>query len=186
MADADAEQKAWHAELNKLEETLRHAIMQRAKPCMSDQHTLKLAFRAFDFTEEGHGTDTGFVSYSEFCKAMERFGLYASVPVRGLFDRYNADGAEDLSYAVFSDGLYGDEKPWPPPPKRHPEDCKTDQKEWLRDGPTNSWDTSVETLSPNKRPVRVLSIANEKHRTAAAPKWEGESTSWGTTYTRKS
>jgi hypothetical protein len=69
----EAELRAWQTELNTLEEKLKTAIAIRAKPCMSEQHTLKLAFRAMDFDEKGFGVETGCVSYSEFCKALERF-----------------------------------------------------------------------------------------------------------------
>ena len=215
----DAEAKAWQAELNKTEQLLLEAIAIRAKPCMSPAHTLKLAFRAVDFDERGYGVETGGVNYTEFCNALERFGFYPSQAVRGLFDRYNAEDADDLNYAAFSDGLYGEHKPWPPPAKRPAEECQTASQERLREAPTNNWSTSTGGLSPQARPgapraprsrllpgdllslppiaatnvascseshaeslllvsrfgcpaVRVLSLANEKHRLQAAPKWE--------------
>jgi hypothetical protein len=95
-----------------------------------------------------------------------------------LFDRYNSDGAEELSYATFSDGLYGDQKPWPPPPKSDPDAWKTDTKEWQRETPSNNWQTSSAELSPNARPVRVLSLGNERHREQAAGKWEQDEEKW--------
>ena len=49
--------------------------------------------------------------------------------------------------------------------------CKTEMKEWLREAPTNNWATSQADLVPHTSPVRVLSIANEKHREVAAPRW---------------
>ena len=170
MEEADA--RSWHGELNAAEEKLRMAIAIRAKPCMSDQHTLKLAFRAMDFDEKGYGVETGCVTYTEFCLALERFGFYPSAVLRGLFDRYNPDGSDDLNYATFSTGLYTDEKPWPPPAKKAAKECEIMGKERLREAPTNNWATSTGELSPNARPVRVLSLANEKHRGQALPQWE--------------
>ena len=107
-----------------------------------------------------------------------RYGLYASQTLRGLFDRYNSDGTEELSYATFSDGLYGDQKPWPPPPKSDPDVWKTDMENRLRDTPSNNWQTSSAELSPNARPVRVMSLANEKHREQKAGMWVQDEDKW--------
>lgn len=174
-----AEEVAWAAELDNLEDVLKKAIAQRVKPCNSDKHTLKLAFQSVDFDEMGKPADSGSVSYHEFVAALERFGLYASQAVYGLFDRYNVDGGENLNYAAFSEGLYGTKKPFPPPPRRGAGEAtrpRPGSAELLRDAPPNRWANSAETGSPNRRPVRVLSLANPKHRSQAAPKWKQVST----------
>jgi hypothetical protein len=91
--------------------------------------------------------------------------------VRGLFDRYNPDGQADVSYAVFSQGLYGEDNPFPPPPKRSPEECVTAGKPIMRESPANNWENSSGELVPHTSPTRMLSLANEKHRTQKPAKW---------------
>lgn len=173
----DAEVRAWVKDLNKLEDILRDAVASRCRATESFPHKLKLAFKAVDFDERGFGVETGCVSYSEFVRALERFGFYATgreaIALRGLFDRYNPDFAPDVNYAAFISGLYADEKPWPPPPKRDPAECKTEAKEQLRESPANRWANSSDELVPHERPQRVLSLANEAHRTQIAPTWTG-------------
>ena len=184
MAD-EAEQRAWQQVLNKEEEILRTAIENRCRATESFPHKLKLAFKAVDFDENGHGVETGTVSYTEFCKALERFGLYASVNVRGLFDRYNPEGADDISYIKFIECLYSeDEKPWPPPPKRTPDECKTEAKEMLREAPANNWANSSGELHAHETPTRVLSLANENHRTAKPLSWQGSPEATHMTWSR--
>ena len=162
----------WHGELNALEEVLKKAIAQRAKPCMSDKHTLKLAFQAVDFDEFGKPADSGSVSYPEFCAALERFGLYASQSVRGLYDRYNPGNEEALCYRDFMDGLYTAEKSWPPPSRRDAAEWHVLSGEQQRESPANRWANSTASLSPQQRPVRVMSIANDKHRFMKPLEWE--------------
>ena len=174
----DNELRKWNSELNKLERKLLDAIESRCRATESFQHKLKLAFKAVDFDEKGFGVETGSVSYTEFARALERFGFYPTgneaIALRGLFERYNPDPTcPDLSYMTFIAGLYGDEKPWPPPPMRQVWECQTEQKEMLREAPTNNWANSTDELVPHDRPVRTLSLANEAHRMAKPPKWEG-------------
>jgi hypothetical protein len=64
----------------------------------------------------------GEISFQEFSMAMERFGLTVQPPgsrggggvnpidLRGLFDRYNRDQSESMSYLEFADGLFADER----------------------------------------------------------------------------
>ena len=166
------EEEAWNAELNDLEDKLKKAIEQRVKPCSSAMHTLKLAFKAVDFDELGHPADTGSVSYGEFCLALERFGLYASQGVRGLYDRYQADReAEALDYLEFAKGLYGSDKPWPPPAKREVSMFRSASTERLREAPANRWGNSTAELSPDRRPVRAVSLANPKWRDQPPKQW---------------
>jgi len=79
---------------------------------VNEEKALKNAFKQFDTDGSGE------VSFSEFALAMERFGLAVKKPgtrgaggvppevLRGLFDRYNKDQSEALSYQEFSDGLF--------------------------------------------------------------------------------
>jgi hypothetical protein len=171
------DEQAWNAELNALEEKLMKAIEQRVKPCSSAMHTLKLAFKAVDFDELGHPADSGSVSYPEFCAALERFGLYASQGVRGLYDRYKPGGGADddmepLNYLEFAQGLYGSHKPWPPPPKREATMFKSSSAEQVREAPPNRWGNSTAEGSPDRRPVRAVSLANPKWREQAPKKWK--------------
>ena len=116
---------------------------------------LKLAFKAFD-------NGSGQVSYREFVKALEKYGLTACQGVRGLFDRYNTSvGSDALSYAEFIRGLFGGVKP--------PAPARSERSVWaiaeqLRDTPTARWASSSEDLSPPRRAVRVVSIANEQRQ----------------------
>ena len=171
-ADVRNDEQAWFEELNALEDVLKKAIMQRVKPCNSDRHTLRLAFQAVDFDNTGTPANSGRVSYGEFVAALERFGLSDSLAMHGLFDRYNGSGTENLNYSTFADGLYGTSKPWPPPERRGaaPEKWSPDVR---RDAPPNRWENSQPTKSPpNEHCVRVLSLANPKHTSQAAPKWK--------------
>ena len=80
------------------------------------EKTLKASFKQFDTDGSGE------VSFNEFVMAMERFGLQCQKPgqrgkggvppevMRGLFDRYNKDLSECISYKEFSDGLFTAEK----------------------------------------------------------------------------
>jgi hypothetical protein len=179
----DAEARVWNAELDALETTLRDAISSRTRATASTQDTLRRAFRAVDFDDKGYGVQTDTVSFSEFCRALERFGLYTDRPeqavrVRGLFDRHNPEVAENISYIDFIQTLYAEARPVAVPPKRRPEECTTDARPMLRESPCNSWATSTPELFEHERPVRQLSLANEKHRTASPPpKWQSSSTS---------
>lgn len=84
---------------------------------VSMDKTLAKAFKQFDTDGSGE------VSFSEFSLAMERFGLSVQKPgsrskggippevLRGLFDRYNKDMGEGLSYLEFSNGLFKKDEP---------------------------------------------------------------------------
>jgi len=79
---------------------------------VSEEKTLQKAFKQFDTDGSGE------VSFNEFGLAMERFGLSVQKPgarskggippevLRGLFDRYNKDMSDALSYKEFADGLF--------------------------------------------------------------------------------
>ena len=160
--------------------------------------TLKLAFKMFDTDADGE------ISYPEvmlqssrlqksyppatlallvrllhqFVAALERYGVYSSQAARGLFDRYNVNRSESLSYLEFSNGLFetrASRKP-PSPPKRSPAEVHIESKLDQRQSPANSWATSVASISPSRRPTRVHSLANDKWKDQAArgelPKWE--------------
>ena len=83
---------------------------------VNEEKTLKSAFKKFDTDGSGE------VSFGEFLRAMEGFGLQCPKPgargkggvppevMRGLFDRYNKDLSECISYKEFSDGLFTAEK----------------------------------------------------------------------------
>lgn len=100
------------SDMNVLESILRKNIYQKSSG-VSEDKTLKKAFKQFDTDGSGE------VSFREFLLAMERFGLSVIKPgdrggggvppevMRGLFDRYNADQSEAISYSEFSAGLYG-------------------------------------------------------------------------------
>ena len=100
------------SDMNVLEGILKKNIYGKSQG-VSEDRTLKAAFKQFDTDGSGE------VSFGEFCLAMERFGLSVmkkgdrgkgGVPLevlRGLFDRYNADQSESISYVEFSAGLYG-------------------------------------------------------------------------------
>ena len=51
--------------------------------------------------------------------------------------------------------------------------ARAEQKEMLRETPTNNWSNSTGELVPHERPMRMLSLANEAHRMAKPPKWVG-------------
>jgi len=99
-------------EVNVLERVLKKNIYQKAT-VLNEGATLKKAFKSFD--SDGSGE----VSFSEFAKALERFGLFVLRPgdrgkggvapevLRALFDRYNRDQSPCISYEEFSAGLYG-------------------------------------------------------------------------------
>ena len=170
-----ADEKAWTAELNALEETLKQCLESRAKPCVNEMVTLKRAFVAFDADNSGQ------VSYKEFVRALEKFGFTASPSVRGLFDRYaRVDGDNDnLSYTEFSAGLFGDEKP-PVHPKPGPGEWLLEDALIMRTTPANKWQGSTgELVASPTRAVRQLSIANEKHRGQPPWKWsQGADGQW--------
>ena len=96
-------------EVSDLESILKKGIYAKAKKGVTEERTLKEAFKAFD------AKGSGGVSYQEFVSALERFGLQVTselIPgrssggvrgdvMRALFDRYNTDGSESLSYEEF-------------------------------------------------------------------------------------
>ena len=109
------------SDLAALEQLLRKAIMDQAKPGVSsEEDTLKRAFKRIDLHESGE------VDFGEFCQAVEAFGieaargagaylkhgtgsLHGGVPqpwLRALFDKYDANGNGSLSYDEFASGLF--------------------------------------------------------------------------------
>jgi hypothetical protein len=163
----------WEAEVNKLETVLKQCLECRVKKCVDERLILRNAFRAFDTDNSGE------VCYREFVRALEKFGLVASPAVRGLFDRYALmDNDQTLSYEEFSVGLFGSYKP-PVPAKRDKESWSLNTDLQQRESPANGWATSTDQLSPNHRPVRVMSIANPRHRDQKPPNWSrDEDGSW--------
>jgi hypothetical protein len=63
----------------------------------NEVRALKETFKRFDQDNSGE------VNFREFCRAMECFGLSV---LRGLFNRYNTDGSECISYLEFTSGLF--------------------------------------------------------------------------------
>lgn len=102
-------------DMNVLERILMKNIYQKSQG-VNEERTLKAAFKQFDTDGSGE------VSFGEFALAMERFGLTVQKPsargkggippevLRGLFDRYNKDQSEALSYQEFSNGLFKKEE----------------------------------------------------------------------------
>ena len=181
---------AWEMGLDALEGELRKALYGRAKPCVDEKQTLKLAMRQFDLDNDGR------VTYAEFVGALERFGIYSSQFARGLFDRYNENGEATLSFADFSFGLYAPaSRKAPYPIKRQLSESRTgsaiEGAFERRESPANNWATSGTELSPALRPVRVHSISNENWKAQAAagniPKWERPegSLNWQTEWPQK-
>jgi hypothetical protein len=96
--------------VDALEENLRSSIYRKATRGSSEERTLKMAFQQFDADGSGE------ISFHEFERALERFGAMA-VPqdvLRALFDRYNKDQSDALSYAEFSAGLFPHVESAPP------------------------------------------------------------------------
>ena len=102
-------------DMNVLERILTKNIYSKSQG-VNEEQTLKKAFKQFDTDGSGE------VSFREFTLAMERFGLSVQKPeargkggvppevLRGLFDRYNSDQSESLSYLEFSNGLFKKEE----------------------------------------------------------------------------
>ena len=98
-----------------LERILMKNIYQKGGG-VSEEKTLQKAFKQFDVDGSGE------VSFHEFGLAMERFGLSVQKPgarskggippevLRGLFDRYNKDLSESMSYQEFANGLFKKEE----------------------------------------------------------------------------
>jgi len=103
-------------DMNVLERILMKNIYNKSQG-VNEERTLKQAFKQFDTDGSGE------VSFREFALAMERFGLSVQQPgsrskggvppevLRGLFDRYNKDASEALSYGEFANGLFRKEEP---------------------------------------------------------------------------
>lgn len=114
--EVQAVQYVSESDMNVLENILIKNIYAKATG-PNVERTLKASFKQFDMDGSGE------VSMKEFTKAMERFGLSVQQPnargkggiplqvLRGLFDRYNKDLSESLSYQEFSDGLFKKEEP---------------------------------------------------------------------------
>lgn len=162
--------RAWENELNKLEKTLLTCLECRAKPLMPEALVCRAAFRSFDTDNDG------FIDYREFVRGMEKFGLVASPAVRGLFDRYSkADGdSETLSYEEFVGSIMGylndSEKP-PVPPRKDVHAWELNGDVRRRDSPANKWQNSSSEGFTDRRPVRQISLANDKWRSTPAWKW---------------
>lgn len=100
------------AKIDYLEECLKKAVSSRSSGS-SETRALEQVFKQFD--TDGSKT----VSFDEFLRAMERFGLALSGDVSGvtvetvhaLFERYDTDGAGTLSYDEFVKGLFKEEAP---------------------------------------------------------------------------
>ena len=113
--DVPAVQYVSESDMSMLEKILVKNIYGKSVG-VSEEKTLKAAFKQFDTDGSGE------VSFPEFALAMERFGLSVQKPgargkggippevLRGLFDRYNKDMGEGLSYLEFSNGLFKKEE----------------------------------------------------------------------------
>jgi len=166
-----AADRAWENELNKLEKTLLTCLECRAKPLMPEALVCRAAFKSFDTDSDGY------IDYREFVRGMEKFGLNASPAVRGLFDRYaGTDGeSETLSYDEFVKGILGylddgQEKP-PVPPRKDVHSWELNGDAQRRNSPANKWQNSSPDGFPNQRPIRQISLANDKWRSTPHWKW---------------
>ena len=113
--EVQAIQYVSEGDMNVLEKILLKNIAGKTTG-VNMEKTLKASFKQFDTDGSGE------VSFKEFVLAMERFGLQCQKPgargkggvppqvMRGLFDRYNADLSECISYQEFSNGLFKQEK----------------------------------------------------------------------------
>ena len=102
------------ATVDQLEKVLKEAIRTRSTG-VSDTKYIEKVFKEFD-------TDNSrCVSFEEFCKAMERFGLAAggqgsgctTESILALFERYDPDGSGELSFDEFIKGLFKLDAPPP-------------------------------------------------------------------------
>lgn len=101
-------------DIDVLERILKKAIYQKSVGT-NEERALKAAFKLFDIDNSGE------VNFHEFTRAMERFGLTLAQPgqkgsggvppevLRGLFDRYNRDQSDAISYLEFADGLFAND-----------------------------------------------------------------------------
>lgn len=104
------------AKIDAIEKMLIDAIRARSSGS-NETRALETAFKSFDTDKNGT------IEFSEFRKAMERFGLatggHASVSgctldvINALFDRYDPDGSGSLSYQEFIKGVFKLEEPPP-------------------------------------------------------------------------
>ena len=99
------------ATVDQLEKVLKEAIRTRSTGT-SETKAVEKVFRDFD------ADNSRCVSFDEFCKAMERFGLSAggsctTESILALFERYDPDGSGELSYDEFVKGLYKLDAPPP-------------------------------------------------------------------------
>ena len=108
---------------------------------------------------------------------MERFGLSVQKPdarskggippevLRGLFDRYNADGSESLSYQEFSNGLFKKAEPGSEDENDGPNE-QGGQNPWLPSlAGRVSMDHSYQRPNSANPAARVRSIANRAPNT---------------------
>ena len=109
--EVPAIQYVCEGDIDVLEQILRKNIFQKSVGT-NEVRALKETFKRFDQDNSGE------VNFREFCRAMECFGLSVSQPgqkgsggvppdvLRGLFNRYNTDGSECISYLEFTSGLF--------------------------------------------------------------------------------
>lgn len=109
--EVPAIQYVCEADIDTLEKILKKNIFQKSVGT-NEQRALKAAFKRFDLDNSGE------VNFHEFTRAMQCFGLdvqqkgqkgSGGVPpavLRGLFDRYNPDKSECVSFTEFADGLF--------------------------------------------------------------------------------
>jgi len=100
------------ARIASLETMLRKAIYEKHRKT-SEARALKETFKSIDTNNNGT------VSFDEFQTAMTRYGLgtgdervkggVAKDELRALFDKYDAEGSDSLSYAEFAAGLFVNE-----------------------------------------------------------------------------
>ena len=109
--EVPAIQYVCEGDIDVLEQILRKSIFQKSVGT-NEVRALKETFKRFDQDNSGE------VNFREFCRAMECFGLSVSQPgqkgsggvppdvLRGLFNRYNTDRSECISYLEFTSGLF--------------------------------------------------------------------------------
>lgn len=162
------------ADMNVLESILKKNIYQKSQG-VNEERTLKAAFKQFDADGSGE------VEFREFTMAMERFGLSIAsedarskggVPLqvlRGLFDRYNTDKGESLSYQEFSNGFFKKE----PEPEEDAENEQGGQNPWMPSlANRQSMDAHYSRPATAGSHGRIRSIANR------APNRLGPPSNW--------
>ena len=160
----DSERAVSQHAVDELEKLLKRGIYSKCRDGMTEQKTLKVAFKLFD------RDNSGLISFDEFERAMERFGAagVARSALRGLFDKYDADGSGAIQYQEFSDGFFSSlQIPSAKDTQWQPDSGKPFETPRLQANQNNPWLPSLrgeESLDPNYHRAdaarRMQSLAN--------------------------